>query len=110
MRPGTAAGVPTKQERDDRLQPGRRSFPASIHRCQLTTLAAVFSGEPPATLHAAKNIQTARDIRRDFQAARQRRRRAPREAANFFSRAHLFQICGVGADGGATARPVLPRP
>ncbi len=35
-------------------------------RFKLATLEAVFSGKRPATLHAAKNIQTARDVRRDF--------------------------------------------
>ncbi len=110
MLPGAAARAPTKQARDCRLQPARQSFPARSRRCQSSILEAVFSDHPKPS-HAERDIQIARDGRRDFKRRDSAGVVLSREAANFFhSRAHLFQICGVGADGGATARPVLPRP
>jgi hypothetical protein len=67
--PGTAARVPIKQASDARLPWQRQSFPARSRRCQLTTLAAVFSGERLATLHAAKNERTTGNGQRDFSSA-----------------------------------------
>jgi hypothetical protein len=100
MLPGTAARVPIKQARDCRLQPARQSFPARARRFNPSILEAVFSGERPATLHAAKNSRTTGNGRRDFLGGASRRRRAPREAANcFHSRAHLFQIAEWGRTG-----------
>jgi len=62
-------------------------------------------------LHAAKNIQIARDGRRDSKRRASAGVVRSREAARLSIRAPIFiPFCGVGADGGATARPVLPKP
>jgi len=64
-------------------------FSRRARRFKPSTLKAVFAGKRPATLNAAEDERTTRDLRRAFPAP-------------------TFSNCGVGQAGSVTARPVRP--
>jgi hypothetical protein len=110
MPPGTAARVPIKQDRDARLPLSRSSSPRASP-FQTVHSKSRLCCEPHATLNAERNIQIARDGRRDFKRRASAGGVLPAKRQTASIRAPDFsKFCGVGADGGATARPVLPRP
>ena len=75
-------------------------------RFKLATLEAVFSGERPATLNAERNIQFARDGRRDSKRRASAGVVLPAKRQAFLLRAHLFQFAKWGKPGACKARGV----
>jgi len=79
------------------------------------TLKAVFSGEPPATLHAAQEIRSARDVRRDSKRWRQPPASCSPAKRLTFLFAHLTFLMAVrkhlrsGEAGGVAGASTTPR-
>jgi len=68
-------------------------------RCKPSTLKAVFSGERPATWHAANDVRFTRDVRRDSKRRDSAGVVFPREAADFLFARLTFSNCEVGKPG-----------
>ena len=86
----------------------RQSFPARARRCQSSILKAVFSDHPKPS-HAERDIQIARDGRRDFQPRHRRRRRVLPRSGKHSIRAPIFSKFAEWGRTGARRRGLCSR-
>jgi hypothetical protein len=106
--PGTAARVPIKQASDARL-PLRIDRFVILPPFQSAHSKSRLCFEPHATWHAESDQRTTRDVRRDFQAARQRRRRALPRSGQTSIRAPIFSKFAEWGRTGARRRGLCSR-